>query len=374
MKVLVKEGFKGFLFKKGKFIKMVDAGKYSTIGGKSFELAKISDDEIKVENEDTDISIFTSDENFNKLVTKVIAKSGELTLHFVNGNFANIVYPGKHFFWNIDRENTFLTLDLSNPELPEDFPEYLYDCFELDDCFDYYSISKKEIGLLFIKEKFIKTLNPGEYYYLKSKESAVEVIKMKTCLVQQDVVGQEILTSDKVTLRINCVCNYKITDYIKAATEIDDYKNQLYVAIQLALREYVGDKTFDTILATKNEVSKFLSDTIKEKGKELYLDIESVSVKDIILPGEIRDIMNTVLVAEKKAQANVISRREEVASTRSLLNTARLMDENETLYKLKELEYVERICEKVGNINLSTGGDILTQLTSSLTSKRNNKE
>lgn len=82
MKVLVKEGFKGFLFKKGKFIKMVDAGKYSTIGGKSFELAKISDDEIKVENEDTDISIFTSDENFNKLVTKVIAKSGELTLHF----------------------------------------------------------------------------------------------------------------------------------------------------------------------------------------------------------------------------------------------------------------------------------------------------
>ena len=84
--------------------------------------------------------------------------------------------------------------------------------------------------------------------------------------------------------------------------------------------------------------------------------------------------MNTVLVAEKKAQANVISRREEVASTRSLLNTARLMDENETLYKLKELEYVERICEKVGNIYLSTGGDILTQLTSSLTSKRNNKE
>ena len=84
--------------------------------------------------------------------------------------------------------------------------------------------------------------------------------------------------------------------------------------------------------------------------------------------------MNTVLVAEKKAQANVISRREEVASTRSLLNTARLMVEIETLYKLKELEYVERICEKVGNINLSTGGDILTQLTSSLTSKRNNKE
>lgn len=94
-------------------------------------------------------------------------------------------------------------------------------------------------------------------------------------------------------------------------------------------------------------MSKYLLDTLKEKGKELYLSINEASVKDIILPGEIRDIMNTVLVAEKRAQANVITRREEVASTRSLLNTARLMDENATLYKLKELEYVERICEKL---------------------------
>ena len=79
------------------------------------------------------------------------------------------------------------------------------------------------------------------------------------------------------------------------------------------------------------------------------------------LEGEIRDIMNTVLVAEKRAQANVVTRREEVASTRSLLNTARLMEENPTLYKLKELEYIEKICERVGNISLS-GGDFVEQL------------
>lgn len=119
-------------------------------------------------------------------------------------------------------------------------------------------------------------------------------------------------------------------------------------------------------------MSKYLLDTLKEKGKELYLSINEASVKDIILPGEIRDIMNTVLVAEKRAQANVITRREEVASTRSLLNTARLMDENATLYKLKELEYVERICEKVGNININGGSDVLSQLTGMLSSNKNN--
>lgn len=119
-------------------------------------------------------------------------------------------------------------------------------------------------------------------------------------------------------------------------------------------------------------MSKYLLDTLKEKCKELYLSINEASVKDIILPGEIRDIMNTVLVAEKRAQANVITRREEVASTRSLLNTARLMDENATLYKLKELEYVERICEKVGNININGGSDVLSQLTGMLSSNKNN--
>ena len=85
-------------------------------------------------------------------------------------------------------------------------------------------------------------------------------------------------------------------------------------------------------------------------------------IKDIILPGEIREIMNTVLIAEKKAQANVIMRREEVASTRSLLNTARLMDENQTLFKLKEMEYLERICDKVGSISLNGGRGALAQL------------
>lgn len=91
-------------------------------------------------------------------------------------------------------------------------------------------------------------------------------------------------------------------------------------------------------------------------------------VKDVILPGEIKDILNTVLVAEKQAQANLILRREETASTRSLLNTAKLMDENQTLYRLKELEFLEKICEKVGNVSLLGGGTLLEQLNSLLSS------
>jgi len=136
------------------------------------------------------------------------------------------------------------------------------------------------------------------------------------------------------------------------------------------LSEYVGKYKLDEILENKDKISDYVFSKLKEKESELFVEIIDAGVKDIILPGEIRAIMNTVLIAEKRAQANVITRREEVASTRSLLNTAKLMDENQTLYKLKELEYVERICENVGNINLNGNTDVLTQLTGIL--KANN--
>ena len=93
-------------------------------------------------------------------------------------------------------------------------------------------------------------------------------------------------------------------------------------------------------------------------------------VKDIILPGDFKEIMNLVLIAERKAQANLITRREEIASTRSLLNTAKLMDDNPTLFRLKELEYIERIAEKVSNISVTSGGGLLEQLSNLAASKQ----
>ncbi len=189
---------------------------------------------------------------------------------------------------------------------------------------------------------------------------------MDTRLTQMNITGQEILTQDKVSLRINFVCNYRIIDYVKVLTEIDDYSEQLHVAAQLAMREYVGKQKLDEILENKDQISQYVIQKLREKAPTLFLEIVDGGVKDIILPGEIRDIMNTVLVAEKRAQASVITRREEVASTRSLLNTAKLMEENQTLYRLKELEYIERICGNVGNINLNGSGDLLAQLSAIL--------
>jgi regulator of protease activity HflC (stomatin/prohibitin superfamily) len=88
-----------------------------------------------------------------------------------------------------------------------------------------------------------------------------------------------------------------------------------------------------------------------------------VGVKDIILPGEIKAILSKVVEAEKAAQANVVRRREETAATRSMLNTARVMEDNPVALRLKELEVLERIAEKIEHINVNGGLDsILTEL------------
>jgi regulator of protease activity HflC (stomatin/prohibitin superfamily) len=130
----------------------------------------------------------------------------------------------------------------------------------------------------------------------------------------------------------------------------------------LALRAFVGGLTLDELLSKKDTIASEILAEVTAKIGNLGLVISDAGIRDVILPGDMKEIMNQVLVAEKKAQANSIMRREETASTRSLLNTAKLMEENEMLWKLKEMEYVEKIADKIGEITISGGGNIIGQL------------
>ena len=132
--------------------------------------------------------------------------------------------------------------------------------------------------------------------------------------------------------------------------------------MQLALRECIGLMTFDELMESKEKIAEMVMAITLDKVENLGVKLTNCGVKDIVLPGDVKEIMNQVLVAEKRAQANIITRREEMASTRSLLNTAKLMEDNAMLYKLKEMEYVEKIAEKINNISLSGSGQIVDQL------------
>lgn len=360
-KIIINENQMGFMFKNGKYIKLLSAGKYHLLGGRDIHVVQLDE---AIACPQCSLDVLLADENVAKRVSVVEVSDEQLALHFVNGKFSSVIRKGKHAFWSACGNHEFKLVDTSGPDVGADIPEYVFSNIPAI-FYTKVQVAEYQKALLYFDCKLVRILDGGAYYFWKNSTS-VDVQHVDMRLTQMNVTGQEMLTADKVTLRINFVCSYRITDCVKALTEIDDFKEQLHVSSQLALREYVGKHKLDDILENKDMMSQFVFEKLKEKEKALFIEIFAADVKDIILPGEIRDIMNTVLIAEKRAQANVITRREEVASTRSLLNTARLMDENKTLYKLKELEYMERICENVGNISLHGNGSILSQLADML--------
>lgn len=367
-KIVINENQKGFLFRGGKFAGLLNAGKYRVFGSKEIEI--VSQD-MPVYSRKCSLETLLADEKVAENLCVFEVADGSLALHFVNGKFCDALKTGKYAYWSDVDEHEFQTVDLSSPEVGEDVPRYIFDKID-PSLYRKVEVAQYKKARLYIGHKFSKLLDAGTYYFWQT-DLRVDVDLVDTRLTQMDIAGQEILTQDKVSVRVNFVCNYKVTDFIKIAEEVDDFAEQLHVAAQLALRDCVSKYKLDDLLNNKESVSAYVFERLKAKESTLYVEIVDAGVKDIVLPGEIRDIMNTVLVAEKRAQANVITRREEVASTRSLLNTAKLMEENQTLYKLKELEYVERICENVGNITLNGNGDMLSQLVNLLQKKESGK-
>jgi len=359
MKTIINENQRGLLFKNGKYIKMLYAGKHIFLND-SYKI-EIIDINHEFSVKGFDLSIFLKDKELIEQLSVIDAKDQTLVLHYVNGKFQNTIESGKHAYFNVFNKHEFKEIDISNINIPENFPKHLFNCIP-NRLFYKIEVASHQKARLYFDKKFIRLLGEGTYYFWNNG-TKVEVNFVDSRIMQMDVTGQDILTLDKVAVRINFVCKYKITDYIKIHTEIDDYEKQMHITLQLALREHIGKHRLDDILENKDQISELVFNKLKEKQAEYCIEVYEAGIKDIILPGEIRNIMNTVLIAEKQAQANVITRREEVASTRSLLNTAKLMDENTTLYKLKELEHIEKICENVGNITVAGGNGILSEIT-----------
>ena len=360
-KIIINENQRGFLFKNGKYVKLLGPGKYYLFGDRT---VSISDLGYPIDCSKCALETLLADKEIADHTAVVEVGDEEVALHYVNGKFTELLTEGKHAFWAITERHEFKITDVSTPVIEESVPMYIFSKI-LPMYYTKIEVAEHQKARLYFDRKLQRILDAGIYYFWKTSVK-VDAELVDTRLTEMNITGQEILTADKVSLRVNFTCNYRITDYVKIATEIDDFAEQIHIAAQLALREYIGKHKLDEILENKDEMSEFVFGKLKAKEKELFVEIKDAGIKDIILPGEIREIMNTVLIAEKRAQANVITRREEVASTRSLLNTAKLMEENQTLYKLKEMEYIERICENVGNISLNGNGNILNQLTAIL--------
>src|SRR5205823_12571304 len=117
----------------------------------------------------------------------------------------------------------------------------------------------------------------------------------------------------------------------------------LYREAQLALRAAVGAKQLDALLADKESVGAEVRDALTKRAAELGISVKSVGLRDIILPGDMKTLLNQVIAATKEAEANLIRRREETAQVRSQANTAKLLADNPALLRLREMELLKDV-------------------------------
>jgi regulator of protease activity HflC (stomatin/prohibitin superfamily) len=228
------------------------------------------------------------------------------------------------------------------------------------------AIEQGQSGVLYIDGKIEKTLEAGQYgFWRVNQEVQVKVMDRKNMTLE--VSGQEILTKDRVSIRINLTANIKVSDVIAAVSQVADVFDYIYKTMQLALREAVGTRTLDDLLMNKLYINETVGELVIQDLKSVGVELIRVGVKDIILPGEMKAILNQVVEAQKAAEANVIKRREETAATRSLHNTAKMMENNPLLLRLKELESLEKVAESVDKINVYGGLNELMTGTVSIT-------
>ena len=212
------------------------------------------------------------------------------------------------------------------------------------------------VGVLYVDGKLHAVLEPGlTAFWRFGRDLRVDFVDLRLQVLE--VAGQEILTKDKVPLRVNLNAGYRVTDVLTAFGKQAKPVDYLYKELQFGLRAAVGTRTLDELLENKGLIDQVVAEHIARRVQGFGLEVESVGVKDIILPGEMKVILAKVVEAEKAALANVIRRREETSATRSLLNTARVMEDNPTALRLKELETLEKVTEKIDKISVFGGLD-----------------
>ena len=351
----------GIYIKNNEIEKVYTKGNYWILFNKNIE--KFNTNELVDEKYHT---MFLENETLKSMVDFIEVLYNEVLIIYKNNQSYDSFYNKNVMIWKNSTQLKAVKFDLNSTEEIKNLTKREIDILRKAGAIRIISVVPYFEGIMFKDNEFDSVLKAGEYQFYNN-ETKISMVSFDMRPQTIEISGQEILTKDKAQLRINFMVQYQITDLLNAYQSNKDFEKMIYQAIQLGLREFIGNMNFDDLMSDKNSVTNYIIQKYQTQFQEIGLKLIDAGMKDIILPGEIREIMNRVLIAEKTAQANSITRREEAASTRSLLNTAKLMEENETLWKLKEMEYIEKIADKVGEISISGGSNVLNELKTMFT-------
>ncbi|WP_417210128.1 slipin family protein [Antarctobacter sp.] len=294
-------------------------------------------------------------------LTEVRTATGEIAVVSRDGRPIEVLFPEDRAVWWTDAGPfTVERFDLAaNPRVDAALARRL-DRAGLSRALTSLHVAEGQVGMLFLDGVLAGRLEPGAHaFWAAGPRATVKLVDTRQRA--HEVSGQEILTKDRVTIRVNLTAVFRVTDPERAVTMVTDFEEALHRAVQLVFRRRLGALTLDQLLAEKGAIDVEAGQTLRTEMAAIGIDVQEIALKDVILPGEIREILNRVVEAEKKAEANVIQRREETNAMRSLLNTAKVMEDNPVMLRLKELEALEAIAGKVDHLTVHNGTQGLMQ-------------
>ncbi len=360
-RILVGDQERVLLIQKGRFVRILEPGEYWVwTFGRKVQTERYNVRCVTFESDWSDYLAKEKRAEAERFFTIVETNDAQVAIAFLDGKVWSVIGPGKRaLFWRGPVEVTARIVDVKQgAQVPADLLQALA---RIKTALVTFTIVEEgKAGLVFVEGRLVQTLEPGAYgFWNVAQNVRMEAIDMR--LQTLEIAGQEILTSDKVSIRVNAFAEYRVADAVMAKQMVKDYNEHLYRTVQLAVRQTLGKRSLEEILAEKVDIDESVAESVRREMETVGVRVGAIALKDIILPGDMREILNQVVTAEKQAQANLIRRREETAATRSLLNTAKLMENNPLLVRLKELETLEKLAEKVENINVLGGFDTLLQ-------------
>jgi regulator of protease activity HflC (stomatin/prohibitin superfamily) len=203
--------------------------------------------------------------------------------------------------------------------------------------FDRVTVWDYEQGLRYRKGRFIRKEGPGQYWIYKAVNRIIRV-DMRT--QYHVIVGQEVLSSDGITLKVSVVAAYRVADPIRSINEVSDYSAAMHLLVQGALREVIGAQPIDELLENRKPFDAAIYGKCSSQLEELGLTLVSINIRDIMFPGELKNVFAQVVKARKEGLAALEKARGENAALRNLANAARLLENNPTLLQLRILQAV----------------------------------
>src|SRR5262249_35194643 len=137
----------------------------------------------------------------------------------------------------------------------------------------------------------------------------VEVVIVDMRARDLTIKGQEILTSDKVAIRVSILVQFAVVDAKSALHAVANFEERLYSDVQLAARRSLAAMTLEDILTNRHRLSEDILREVKESAAGYGVAIARADVKDLVFPGNLQEIMNRVLAAERMSQAQLVEAR-----------------------------------------------------------------